>query len=116
MRFGTKVTVMEHDSVSWRCLRCITHRQAENLRNVAADHNTTVHDFLTVPLSGDGGLGPSKEVVDTFCDYLEALHLEDKKKAAECLKVLNSAHADAIATEKPVTRIDNFKFFFCLNS
>ena len=69
--------VQDHESISWRCMKCVTHQQAKNVRNVAADEKKSVHDFLTVPL---GIYGPPKDCVDLFVDYLEALHLEDKEK------------------------------------
>lgn len=83
--------MLDHDSVSWRCIKCITHKQAENIRQVASDHKTTVHDFLTVPV---GEHGPPEECVDTFVEYLEALHLEDKKRTASLLKKLNKYKAE----------------------
>lgn len=86
MRYGTKFTVQDHDAITWRCLACITHRQAENIRNLAYQHGKSVHAFLTVPPAD--AHGPAPEVVDKFIVYLEALHREDDKRAKELLHEL----------------------------
>ena len=87
LRFGTKFRIQDHDSITWRCLGCVTHQQAENIRNVAAEHKQTVHSFLTVPPVD--AHGPSEPVVATFIDYLEALHVQDETKTKELLEKLN---------------------------
>ena len=88
MRYGTKFTVQDHDSITWRCLACITHRQAENIRNLAYQQGKSVHAFLTVPPAD--AHGPAPEVVDKFIVYLEALHREDDKRAKELLHELKA--------------------------
>ncbi len=37
LRYGTKVHVQDHDSITWRCVDCVTHAQAENIRKAAHD-------------------------------------------------------------------------------
>ena len=87
LRYGTKLHIQDHDSISYRCLACITHRQAENICSVASDQGLSVHKFLTVPPSDANG--PSERVVAMFIEYLEALHLENQEVAEKLLAQLD---------------------------
>lgn len=74
LRYGTKTHVMEHDSITWRCVACVTEQQARNFVASAAAEGKSLRDFLTVPPSvAAGGDGPESGVVSTFVSYISAL-------------------------------------------
>ncbi len=101
LRYGTKVHIQDHDSISWRCIDCVTHQQAENIRSVAADAKQSVHDFLTVPPHESHG--PPPHIVDLFVEYLEALHL-NKEEDISRLSSLLKRHRKEVAAEEPKSK------------
>jgi len=89
LRYGTKVVIQDHQGTYWRCLRCITKRQAQNLIKDSEIEKKTEHDFLTVaPSLAIGGHGPSEAVVDAFLHYIFALADDDTHTTKETLKEL----------------------------
>lgn len=83
------MVVKHHEGMSWRCMACVTHKQAENIRTDAANEKKSVHDFITVPPTDSNG--PAEDVVTLFVEYLEALHLEDGKRIRVLRKQLQQS-------------------------
>ena len=91
LRYGTQVVVNGHRSVTWRCMACITKKQADNLANDAHESGLTEREFLTVPPPPEtGGDGAEPEVFEIFLKYLDAIKREDIKEKNELLRALNN--------------------------
>jgi hypothetical protein len=79
IRFGTMVEIMNHQSMSYRCVDCVTERQAVNLVRIAEGQKQCVKEFLTLPPPPDaGGEGVEDVVADLFVRYVDALIAGDK--------------------------------------
>jgi hypothetical protein len=112
LRYGTQVVVQEHRSMSWRCMGCITKKQADNFLADAEAAGLPPQEYLTVPPPRDaGGDGPEPAVVDTFLQYLSALSAEDHSRSGMLLKELShhrepQAEPDEKKAEKNAVNLD----------
>jgi hypothetical protein len=97
LRFGTLVTIQGSSSYQWRCLNCLTARQAANVLVVAAEDATDINAYcksIARREAADGSLP------DTFAEFVSSLASDDKAKSAELLAKLKALEPAATPSKK----------------
>jgi hypothetical protein len=100
LRFGTLVTIQDSSSYQWRCLDCLTARQASNVLLVAAGDATDIKAYCKLIARREAADG---SLPDTFAEFVSALASDDKPKSAELLAKLK-AFEPAVAPSKKATK------------